>query len=177
MDVYIGGSEHGTGHLLYVRYWTKFLYDMGLLPVDEPAKKLINQGMIQGVTKLFKLIAGNNTASGISFSNQNIIVSSNLDEKDFENSEIRSQYINIVKKISSNISDNDIAELRPTQFVSHRIDINLLDKDGKIKNENETIEWLKLYYGYKNIHFIYDKDGAMEFYSEVEKCLNPNTML
>lgn len=169
VDVYIGGSEHGTGHLLYVRYWTKFLYDMGLLPVDEPAKKLINQGMIQGVTKLFKLIAGNNTASGISFSNQNIIVSSNLDEKDFENSEIRSQYINIVKKISSNISDNDIAELRPTQFVSHRIDINLLDKDGKIKNENETIEWLKLYYGYKNIHFIYDKDGAMEFYSEVEK--------
>ncbi|MDZ4759072.1 MAG: class I tRNA ligase family protein, partial [Bacteroidota bacterium] len=48
VDLYIGGSEHATGHLLYVRFWTKFLYDMGFVPVNEPAKKLINQGMIQG---------------------------------------------------------------------------------------------------------------------------------
>lgn len=48
VDLYIGGSEHATGHLLYVRFWTKFLYDLGYLPFDEPAKKLINQGMIQG---------------------------------------------------------------------------------------------------------------------------------
>ncbi|MCX6187803.1 MAG: class I tRNA ligase family protein, partial [Bacteroidetes bacterium] len=50
VDLYIGGSEHATGHLLYVRFWTKFLYDMGLIPMKEPAKKLINQGMIQGLT-------------------------------------------------------------------------------------------------------------------------------
>jgi leucyl-tRNA synthetase len=48
IDLYIGGSEHATGHLLYVRFWTKFLYDLGLIPFQEPAKKLINQGMIQG---------------------------------------------------------------------------------------------------------------------------------
>lgn len=48
IDLYIGGAEHATGHLLYVRFWTKFLYDLGLIPVQEPAKKLINQGMIQG---------------------------------------------------------------------------------------------------------------------------------
>ncbi|MBP6334581.1 MAG: leucine--tRNA ligase, partial [Bacteroidia bacterium] len=48
VDLYIGGAEHATGHLLYVRFWTKFLYDLGLIPVIEPAKKLINQGMIQG---------------------------------------------------------------------------------------------------------------------------------
>lgn len=48
VDLYLGGSEHATGHLLYVRFWTKFLYDLGLIPCDEPAKKLINQGMIQG---------------------------------------------------------------------------------------------------------------------------------
>jgi len=48
VDLYIGGSEHATGHLLYVRFWTKFLNDIGLIGVDEPAKKLINQGMIQG---------------------------------------------------------------------------------------------------------------------------------
>ncbi|MCB0505295.1 MAG: leucine--tRNA ligase [Cyclobacteriaceae bacterium] len=48
VDLYIGGSEHATGHLLYSRFWTKFLYDMGYVTVDEPFKKLINQGMIQG---------------------------------------------------------------------------------------------------------------------------------
>jgi leucyl-tRNA synthetase len=50
VDFYLGGAEHSTGHLLYVRFWTKFLFDRGYIPVDEPAKKLINQGMIQGVS-------------------------------------------------------------------------------------------------------------------------------
>ncbi len=50
VDLYIGGAEHATGHLLYVRFWTKFLFDLGLIPIQEPAKKLVNQGMIQGVS-------------------------------------------------------------------------------------------------------------------------------
>lgn len=59
VDLYIGGSEHATGHLLYVRFWTKFLFDRGFIAVDEPAKKLINQGMIQGMSeKIYKLILG-----------------------------------------------------------------------------------------------------------------------
>lgn len=52
VDLYVGGSEHATGHLLYVRFWTKFLKDLGYLPFDEPAKKLVNQGMIQGVSEM-----------------------------------------------------------------------------------------------------------------------------
>ncbi len=52
VDLYLGGSEHATGHLLYVRFWTKFLFDLGHIPVNEPAKKLVNQGMIQGVSEL-----------------------------------------------------------------------------------------------------------------------------
>jgi leucyl-tRNA synthetase len=52
IDLYMGGSEHATGHLLYFRFWTKFLHDRGWLPFDEPAKKLVNQGMIQGVSAL-----------------------------------------------------------------------------------------------------------------------------
>jgi leucyl-tRNA synthetase len=52
VDLYIGGSEHATGHLLYVRFWTKFLKDLGHIGVDEPAQKLINQGMIQGVSEM-----------------------------------------------------------------------------------------------------------------------------
>jgi len=48
VDLYIGGAEHATGHLLYARFWNKFLYDLGLVCKEEPFKKLINQGMIQG---------------------------------------------------------------------------------------------------------------------------------
>lgn len=48
VDLYIGGPEHAVGHLLYSRFWTKFLYDQGLCPVDEPFKKLFHQGMILG---------------------------------------------------------------------------------------------------------------------------------
>ena len=50
IDLYIGGSEHATGHLLYARFWQKFLFDKGVVPVDEFAKKLINQGMILGTS-------------------------------------------------------------------------------------------------------------------------------
>lgn len=48
VDLYMGGSEHGTGHLLYARFWTKILFDLGFIPFDEPFKKMINQGMILG---------------------------------------------------------------------------------------------------------------------------------
>lgn len=51
VDLYMGGSEHATGHLLYFRFWTKFLKDRGYINFDEPAKKLVNQGMIQGVSQ------------------------------------------------------------------------------------------------------------------------------
>ncbi len=50
VDLYIGGAEHGTGHLIYSRFWNKFLFDLGVICKDEPFKKMINQGMIQGRT-------------------------------------------------------------------------------------------------------------------------------
>ncbi len=49
VDLYIGGSEHAVAHLMYARFWHKFLFDKGLVPTDEPFEKLINQGMIQGI--------------------------------------------------------------------------------------------------------------------------------
>jgi len=61
VDLYIGGSEHATGHLLYARFWQKFLYDLGHVPVDEFAKKLINQGMILGTSAFVGRIEGTNT--------------------------------------------------------------------------------------------------------------------
>ncbi|WP_372744108.1 leucine--tRNA ligase [Lutibacter sp.] len=60
VDLYIGGSEHATGHLLYSRFWQKFLFDKGILPVDEYAKKLINQGMITGTSAFVYRVEGEN---------------------------------------------------------------------------------------------------------------------
>ncbi len=60
VDLYIGGSEHATGHLLYSRFWQKFLFDKGLVPVDEYAKKLINQGMILGTSAFVYRVEGEN---------------------------------------------------------------------------------------------------------------------
>ncbi|MFC6857964.1 leucine--tRNA ligase [Zunongwangia atlantica] len=60
VDLYIGGSEHATGHLLYSRFWTKFLKDRGHLKVEEPFKKLINQGMILGTSAFVYRLEGEN---------------------------------------------------------------------------------------------------------------------
>ena len=61
VDLYIGGTEHATGHLIYSRFWNKFLYDLGKVCEDEPFRKLINQGMIQGRTSFVYRIQGTNT--------------------------------------------------------------------------------------------------------------------
>ncbi|HEY0355701.1 MAG TPA: leucine--tRNA ligase, partial [Flavisolibacter sp.] len=58
VDLYVGGTEHAVGHLLYSRMWTKALYDLGLISFDEPFKKLLNQGMIQGSSRFVYRIHG-----------------------------------------------------------------------------------------------------------------------
>ena len=61
VDLYVGGSEHATGHLLYSRFWNKFLKDRGFAPTEEPFKKLINQGMILGMSAFAYRLEGTNT--------------------------------------------------------------------------------------------------------------------
>jgi leucyl-tRNA synthetase len=61
VDLYMGGAEHGTGHLLYSRFWTKILFDLGHIGFDEPFKKMINQGMILGRSNHVYRIMGTNT--------------------------------------------------------------------------------------------------------------------
>lgn len=70
VDLYIGGSEHATGHLLYSRFWNKFLKDLGYVTEDEPFKKLINQGMIQGRSSfVYRIVdeGGRGTSTLVSF--------------------------------------------------------------------------------------------------------------
>lgn len=61
VDLYIGGTEHATGHLIYSRFWNKFLYDIGIVCEEEPFKKLVNQGMIQGRSNFVYRIKDTNT--------------------------------------------------------------------------------------------------------------------
>ena len=90
VDLYIGGSEHATGHLLYSRFWNKFLKDKGFAPTEEPFKKLINQGMILGMSAFvyrveydIDLSLGNivSTSENVAISLKKVLVSKNVFEK------------------------------------------------------------------------------------------------
>ncbi len=70
VDLYIGGSEHATGHLMYSRFWNKFLFDLGISCKDEPFQKLINQGMIQGRSNFVYRIKDTNTFVSLGLKDQ-----------------------------------------------------------------------------------------------------------
>ena len=89
VDLYIGGTEHAVGHLIYSRFWNKFLFDLGLVCKDEPFKKLVNQGMIQGRSNFVYRVKGTNR-----------FVSLNL-KKDYEVTPIH---------VDVNIVNNDILD-------------------------------------------------------------------
>ena len=108
IDLYIGGSEHATGHLLYFRFWTKFLHDIGVVPFDEPAKKLVNQGMIQGISSIIHRV--NNT---------NKFVSSGL-KNSFETSSV---YIDINLVKNNEVDIEALKKWRPNEFESAEFEL------------------------------------------------------
>ena len=95
VDLYIGGTEHATGHLIYSRFWNKFLFDLGIVCEEEPFKKLINQGMIQGRSNFVYRIKDTNTFVSLNLKDQyettqihcdvNIVSNDILDIEKFKN--------------------------------------------------------------------------------------------
>lgn len=106
VDLYLGGSEHATGHLLYVRFWTKFLFDLGLIPVDEPAKKLINQGMIQGRSNFVY----RHMPTGYLVSFDQLEFFFNSYQQDNPNSKILFEHSYIQLHVDVNIVKNDVLD-------------------------------------------------------------------
>lgn len=107
VDLYIGGSEHATGHLLYSRFWNKFLKDRGYAPTEEPFKKLINQGMILGMSAIVYRVSGTNK-----------YVSKSL-KKDYETEELRVD-VNIVNasdEIDLDKLKNWLPEFKEAEFI------------------------------------------------------------
>jgi len=169
VDLYIGGSEHATGHLLYARFWQKFLFDKGIVPVDEFAKKLINQGMILGTSAfVFKATAFVKNGCSIDKSNDdviekipNVFVSNNLFTNDDEFETVVKEYLLDKKLLNPNFADLVMITKTPLHA-----DVSLvnasdeLDVDG-FKNHS-------LNSGYKEAHFILS-DEKYVVSREVEK--------
>lgn len=79
VDLYIGGTEHATGHLIYSRFWNKFLYDLGVVCEEEPFRKLINQGMIQGRSNFVYRINNTNTFVSLNLKDQYEVIPLHVD--------------------------------------------------------------------------------------------------
>lgn len=97
VDLYVGGAEHATGHLIYSRFWNKFLFDIGLTCKDEPFEKLINQGMIQGRSNFVYRIVGTNKFVSLGLKDQYettpIHVDVNLVKNDILDTELFKQWM------------------------------------------------------------------------------------
>ncbi|MCX7745049.1 MAG: leucine--tRNA ligase [Flavobacteriales bacterium] len=108
VDMYIGGTEHAVGHLLYSRFWHKFLYDLGYVSTNEPFKKLVNQGMIQGRSNFVYRVKGENKYVSLGLKDQFDTIAINVDVNYVQNDELNLQAAKEGKLL--NLVDADKAE-------------------------------------------------------------------
>jgi len=140
VDLYIGGSEHATGHLLYARFWNKFIFDLGLCCKDEPFKKLINQGMIQGRSSFVYRINGSNT---------------------FVSYGLKDDYETTALHVDINIVDNDILDIDAFRnWRSEYADADFILDEGKYTCGSEVEKMSKSMYNVQNPDDLVQKYGA-----------------
>ena len=179
VDLYVGGSEHATGHLLYFRFWTKFLFDRGWIPFDEPAQKLVNQGMIQGLSALAK------ASKSRSFSNQG---SDSEDGWLIETIDGEIREVPVFQKLTRYFFSEDIAKLiasnsnfgAPATQTDVRIDVNACDNykvdTQYVYNHEKQVDvrngifitwdgyWYKgQWHHFMNVDKVRDLDGSPQF--------------
>ncbi|HQK40789.1 MAG TPA: class I tRNA ligase family protein, partial [Flavobacterium alvei] len=180
VDLYIGGSEHATGHLLYSRFWNKFLKDKGFAPTEEPFKKLINQGMILGMSAFVKRIDlpnsyvisyrkgyENNDDSEIF---KNLFISNGESKKIIEgDSIILKKYFSDAIKKKYNVEDSK----EVVEFIDiDKIEINNIHADVSFVNSSDELDiekfksWRE---DYANAEFITEENGKYIVGREIEK--------
>jgi leucyl-tRNA synthetase len=140
IDLYLGGSEHATGHLLYVRFWTMALKDLGFISVEEPARKLINQGMIQGTSCLVHRVNGTNK-----------IVSAGLKEK----------YATTAIHVDVNFVENNVVDIEKLKkwredFSNSEFEL----EDGKLMCSNAVEKMGKRFHNVVNPDDMCNQYGA-----------------
>lgn len=141
VDLYIGGTEHATGHLIYSRFWNKFLYDIGLACKDEPFRKLINQGMIQGRSNFVYRIKNSNTFVSLGKKDEHETTALHVD-------------VNIV---SNDILDTDAFKQWMPDYANAEF---VLDDDGKYHCGWAVEKMSKSMFNVVNPDSIVDKYGA-----------------
>ncbi|MEN8964448.1 MAG: class I tRNA ligase family protein [Polaribacter sp.] len=169
VDLYIGGSEHATGHLLYARFWQKFLFDKNMVPGDEFAKKLINQGMILGTSAfVYKTSVFVKNGCAIDKSNEDVIehiptlfVSKNLFNSDDEFEKVVKNYLLDKKLLDPNFADLVMITKTPIHA-----DVSLVNASDEL--DIEAFKNHPLNADYKNTTFILE-DGVYKVGREVEK--------
>jgi len=144
VDLYIGGSEHATGHLLYSRFWVKFMYDRGFVGVDEPFKKLINQGMILGTSAFVYREEGTN----------NYLSSGLIKDKNVLPIHVKVKYVNASDEL-------DIEGLKSdNEFGEDYVDAKFILEDGVYKVGREVEKMSKSKYNVVNPDAICEQYGA-----------------
>ena len=142
VDLYIGGSEHATGHLLYARFWQKFLFDRGYVPVDEFAKKLINQGMILGTSAFVARIEGTNTFVSLD----------KISDRKVQFIHVDVSYVNASDELDQEAFKNWRTEFSSAKFIT--------SDDGAVKLKREVEKMSKSKYNVVNPDAICETYGA-----------------
>lgn len=125
VDIYIGGTEHAVGHLLYSRMWTKALYDLGHIGYDEPFKKLVNQGMITGSSRFVKriqLISKEDEVLAVAIVSNNKMKEFEITGLDWEG---RTKLV--IEKYFYTIGDIDVSSIKTVNFSLLHVDVNIVD--------------------------------------------------
>lgn len=146
VDLYVGGTEHATGHLLYSRFWVKFLFDRGYVPTDEYAMKLINQGMIQGRSNFVYRVKDSKKITFVSHG-------------------LKNQYDVTPLHVDVNIVENDVLDIE--KFKATRNDLGddpqFILENGQYKCGSEVEKMSKSKYNVVNPDDIVEKYGADTF--------------
>ena len=175
VDLYIGGSEHATGHLLYSRFWNKFLKDIGYAPTEEPFKKLINQGMILGNSAFaYKVPTISYFPDSIpSGRGLNILISKNYkDAIDLHflkpGNDKEYLYNEVLQKLESLKVKYNLINININNLIPSHIDLILIN-DTTNELNIEAFKNNPLYSDYKNTEFITEENGKYIVGREVEK--------
>lgn len=140
VDLYVGGTEHATGHLIYSRFWNKFLHDLGLSCVEEPFRKLVNQGMIQGRSNFVYRIKDTNTYVSLG---------------------LKDQYDVTPLHVDVNIVQNDVLDVEAfRRWRPDYRDAEFILEDGKYICGWAVEKMSKSMYNVVNPDYIVDKYGA-----------------
>ncbi|MBP3251376.1 MAG: leucine--tRNA ligase [Prevotella sp.] len=150
VDLYVGGSEHATGHLIYSRFWNKFLYDSGYTCENEPFKKLINQGMIQGRSNFVYRVASSNPSEG----EENAAPT-------FVSAGLKDQYEVTPIHVDVNIVQNDVLDLEAFRHWRPEYkDAQFILEDGKYICGWAVEKMSKSMYNVVNPDMVVEKYGA-----------------